>query len=498
MTNYFVRTDGNDGNTGTSSGTGGAWLTIGKALGAAGIASGDTVYIAPGVYREAVTVNMTSATVETFVIGDVAASQFSDLQGGDVIWTAYTTNDKTNPTASAALIVNTRDHLTFRDLMFIGGDASPSCVNIASGSTDLTFTRCAFFLGRGGQVITGTALVDVASNWIWESCLFAGGFSQDVIRVTLPTSTTADYDAEIIISNCLLIGGSGIDVLASGANAFKGGGVKVYNSTLAFMAGAAALTTGSANIATSAGNQCEFYNSYIYTTSVGLNANTLGQIVEDYNYIVSSTARTNVTAGANSQASGASAVAPYANLFHIGQERLYGQYQRSFLSPMLRSPLLGFGNDASIGVQTTDFYGLPRPSGPARTWANALKAVGYSERGNTASRESTTVRSGTYAMKLLGPSVDDVEIPVPATSTTVTVYARYDSAYGGGTLPRMRVMANGECGVSEATATMVAAADTWEQLSLNFTPTRTGIVTVRFMSDGDGDGSAYFDDFAVA
>ena len=70
MATYYVRKTGSDSNAGTSAGA--AWLTIGKALGASGIASGDTVYIGAGVYREAVTVNMTSATAETKVIGDVA------------------------------------------------------------------------------------------------------------------------------------------------------------------------------------------------------------------------------------------------------------------------------------------------------------------------------------------------------------------------------------------------------------------------------------------
>ena len=46
MTTYYVRATGSDGAAGTSAGT--AWLTIGKALGAAGIASGDTVYVGAG------------------------------------------------------------------------------------------------------------------------------------------------------------------------------------------------------------------------------------------------------------------------------------------------------------------------------------------------------------------------------------------------------------------------------------------------------------------
>lgn len=497
MATYYVRTDGSDANAGTGPSSTQAWQTIGKALGAAGIASGDTVYIAPGVYREMVTVAMTSATVETFVIGDVAASQFTDLQGGDVILTAYTTNDKTNPSAGALLQPSARDFLTFQDFVFVGGQSS-ALLNITSGSTDLKFVRCAFLNGgRAMIVIEATALVDVASNWTFDRCVFHTG-DENVLLLTLPTSASADYDAEIIFKNCLVLHPGNVSnifgITASGANAFKGGGVKVYNCTI--IGGAVAFRTSSANLSSTAGSQCEVYNCLIYAPSgTGVSATTAGQIVEDYNYIIASTTRTNVSAGANSQAT--SGALQYALLVHLGQELLHGQRGRPFFSPMLRSPLLGFGNDGSIGVQTEDAFGLPRPSGPARTWGNALKAIGYSERGDTGQREASTVRTGARSLKLLGPSVEDFEVPVDAVSTTISCYAQYDAAYGAGTLPRMRILANGECGVTEQTDTMTSGSGTWEQLSLNFTPTVKGIVTVRLMSDGDGDGAAFFDDFDV-
>ena len=49
-TTYYVRVSGDDGDDGLSPAA--AWATIGKALGASGISSGDTVYIGAGVYRE--------------------------------------------------------------------------------------------------------------------------------------------------------------------------------------------------------------------------------------------------------------------------------------------------------------------------------------------------------------------------------------------------------------------------------------------------------------
>ncbi|MBM4092861.1 MAG: hypothetical protein FJ276_26155 [Planctomycetes bacterium] len=45
---YYVRSDGNDANLGTTDSSGGAWLTVSKA--ATTIGSGDTVYVGSGTY----------------------------------------------------------------------------------------------------------------------------------------------------------------------------------------------------------------------------------------------------------------------------------------------------------------------------------------------------------------------------------------------------------------------------------------------------------------
>ena len=67
MTVYYVRNDGSDLNTGTLSNTAGAWETLTKALGASGISGGDTLYIAPGVYRETIEVGFASTGSTTYV-----------------------------------------------------------------------------------------------------------------------------------------------------------------------------------------------------------------------------------------------------------------------------------------------------------------------------------------------------------------------------------------------------------------------------------------------
>ena len=93
MTTYYVDyTNGSDSNNGlgpdASHASNKPWKTIAKLLGASGMASGDTAYLAPGVYRERVTVAMTSATGETFVIGDPLNTQGFKTSGGVLAYTS--------------------------------------------------------------------------------------------------------------------------------------------------------------------------------------------------------------------------------------------------------------------------------------------------------------------------------------------------------------------------------------------------------------------------
>ena len=61
MATYYVSTTGSNSNNGLSQSA--PWLTVAYALGAtSGFASGDTLWIKPGVYRETVTVGITNPT----------------------------------------------------------------------------------------------------------------------------------------------------------------------------------------------------------------------------------------------------------------------------------------------------------------------------------------------------------------------------------------------------------------------------------------------------
>ena len=84
MAIYYVRTDGSDTNTGLGSTTGLAWRSVTKAINSGGVTSGDTVYVAPGTYRETAWSGQTFTSTTTF-IGDALATQFSGVTPGPVI-----------------------------------------------------------------------------------------------------------------------------------------------------------------------------------------------------------------------------------------------------------------------------------------------------------------------------------------------------------------------------------------------------------------------------
>ena len=497
MATYYVSPSGSNANNGlgpdASHASNKPWLTIGKALGAAGIASGDTVYIGPGTYREVVTVAMTSAVAETSVLGDPGNAQgFKNGSGvllnpAEVVWTAYTTSDTTAPNASSTLDLSGRDYLTFKYLSFVGGSGNPAIVeSLTETSTNINFTECLFNQGYNfsARLIRIVCAAGVSLNWTISRCIKFSG-SSSFVDITLKTSASADYDANITLLNVVSVGPTNfVQVTGSGADAFYGGGVHVINCTV--IACASILRTNSALLSTSI--PCTVSNSICISgsTATCIVANTSGQITETYNLLVGTATHTNVTPGTGTVSDGS-----YSALFQLGQENIVGSVPKPYLMPTKSSPVLGFGGSSPPSV---DMLNKPRPGGGQ----SSLVAVGAYERDNTFGQETITVRSGSNAISITGPGTQDFHLPVDAVSTTVTVYVRWDGTYTG-TKPQMKVLNGGECGVADASTTATGSSGAWEQLSLNFTPARTGIVTVRLQSnDTNGAGKMYADSFGVA
>lgn len=488
MATKYVRKSGSDSNGGTSPSD--AWLTIGKALGASGIASGDTVWIGAGTYRETFTVAMTSATVTTHVAADLDGTHTGDA--GEVVWTAYTTNDTTAPAASPCVTLSARDFLSFEGVTFIGGNHASGCVDAATAtSTDTTFVDCTFvsfgLLNVSTNCINILVGANVNANWLIDRCRF---FSVgQAVTATLATSASADYDCGITIQNSVMVSGfKGVNVLVSAALSFKGGGLDVRACTI-LCGGGNGVHTNGASLSTSI--PCTVTDSLVFGT-ICLIANTSGQITESNNRLVGPTARTNVTAGTGSVGDNSQAV-----MVEIGQSFPGFRRPRPFLTPMAGSPLLRFGNAAS--PLSVDVLNRLRPS----SWgAAADNAAGAFERHDTAISPGTTVgaRTGSGYNEIVGPGDQEFDVPVDAVAQTFSIYFK-TSGYGGTTYPRMSIVGGSECGVSDQNADATSASGSaYEQVSIGpFTPTAKGVVTVRFINRTTNSGGIVaYDDFTVA
>jgi hypothetical protein len=507
MATYYVRKTGSDSNAGTSAGA--AWLTIGKALGATGIASGDTVYVGAGVYRENVTVNMTSATAETKVVADVEGEFTGDA--GEVRWTAYTTNDKTSPT-TGTLSLNGRDYLTFQRFVMVGGSAS--CISAATTvSTNIKVQDCTLISGTGATAEDRLILWDnaagEAANWTVERCVFVGTYGA-YIKFDSLTVGSSDYDLAFTIRNCLFVGSAFTDGFTAGppvihatsggggSGSGKPGGIIVQNCTslvggYAFVGIDASTGTTTAN-GFSTSTPCRAVNNIILAGTYALASATSGQLVEDYNMLVGNTNRLNVTAGSNSKTDN-----DYSLLLNFGQHVQQKRLPRVFGMPTLDSPFLGFDNAATPTALTTDFWERPKPSGGGPSAGSANKAIGYLEHHDFGIKETTTVDSGSSAsIKMTGPGDLEIRVPVDAVSTTITIKDYFDSNYGGGTKPQVILLANGGIGVATQTVTDTGSASTWNTISLAaFTPTAKGWVTLRLNSQSAATGIVYWDTMSV-
>lgn len=128
--------------------------------------------------------------------------------------------------------------------------------------------------------------------------------------------------------------------------------------------------------------------------------------------------------------------------------------------------------------------------------ADTHNDIGPVETRARANKETSTVHAGSTAANFQGSGFYETFVPVSATSTTITCYARYDSNYAG-SLPKLEVF--NIPGVADQSDTMALSANTWEQLSVTFTPSAAGVVRVRISSqDYSLTGKCFFDDLAAS
>ena len=353
MATYYVRPDGNNANTGTGPATNQAWATIQKALGAtSGLVGGDIVYVAPGHYLEQVTVGITSPSSTVQIIGDVTASQFSGLSAGIVRLSGYTSAGNAAVTFSNSILKGTsKNNLSFSNFIFEGkGSGSVIGNGLVSflTSQNIAFTKCLFSQqGYGAGNITGAVLeltspTGLALNATLSKCIFEGAN----IPVYLLGRNVADTSS---VKDCIFLSGGWNIIIESlqcviQNNTFNGASVQAIWIAL-----------GSATFKSQIRN-----NLFLFCATAISSSSTTHQD-EDYNRIIgASTARTNVTAGANSTVVGSSRLS-------YGYARMVGLSASDFWTPEQGSPNQGFGT--ATGAEATDIY--------STAWTGATPDAGY-------------------------------------------------------------------------------------------------------------------------
>jgi len=300
MAIYYVRTDGSDSNAGTGPATNQAWQTITKAIGATGIAPGDTLYIAPGVYRGSFTAAFTNPTSEgqrITIAGNPTASQFSGVTAGPVIITNWTTSTS----ASGVTFDVPKSYITIQDVFFAGYRASGSpgfgVVTSLAGTYIIT-RRCGFY-SISANADNYSFFFDITNGQrgpTIDDCVFIG-----ICSVTQNVNTGTAYNSQTIIRNSIFITANTgantsqcLRIDSGGTNAVFGG-VNVTNCRFVGAVGIRPVL----NYRVSTSFPVVVQNC-IFDTQSGISSANLGDFVESYNIFNCQTERTNVAQGTGS------------------------------------------------------------------------------------------------------------------------------------------------------------------------------------------------------
>lgn len=321
MATYYVGIGGNNGNSGLT------WALRKLTLNGAEdvpVVAGDTVIVGPGTYREQLTTDVSGTAGNPITYVGDESGILTDGVGGEIRVTG--SNDDQTVTRSFGVTSTGHNYRTFRGIHF---DTVGTAGINATGS-NFVVEQCAFMSSSIGITASGTA----ALNYTIRRCLFLFISGTGVNS----THTVTVDNVGHLIENCVFLmpAGRGIDFTRTG-------GCTVRNCL--FSAG-----TGVRQITAPAAGQTNTINNCIITgCGSGLVATATTDLTENYNALFgNSTARTNVTAGANSVAYTPLLLLPLLTM---------GLHTWRFPSLASASALAAI---AGTGVASDDFFGTTR------------------------------------------------------------------------------------------------------------------------------------------
>jgi hypothetical protein len=350
MAIYYVRPDGNDSNAGTGPAVNQAWQTIGKAIGATGIAPSDTLYIAPGVYRGSFTAAFNSPSSEEqriTIAGNPTASQFSGVSAGPVIITNYT--DAVTASGST-FVLPSHSFVIVQDISFVGyqvGGASAYGVVASFVGTYIIVRRCGFYTPTQSTEVYpfNFGVANGNRGPTIEDCVFFGH-----VGVRQNTNTGPSYNSQTIIRNNIFVNGcthantsSCLRIDAFGTSQ-SFGGITVINNRFIGSIGIKPYPNYRLNTTYPA-----IIQNCIFDTASGIISNATGDFVESYNIFNCTTDRTNVATGTGSLSR--AFVSP-----DFTMSRLSGWANLPFWANHFASASQNAG--INTNADTNDFYGV--------------------------------------------------------------------------------------------------------------------------------------------
>ena len=498
MATYFVRKTGLDSNDGLSKGA--AFLTIDKAANT--VAADDTVYVGAGVYREVVTMDTTgtSGNIISF-IADVDGSQTDDP--GLVIISAYA-NELSTATRVQCWNPNGKEFITVTGFTMTGG--TTACVYDAQLAGDrayeeTTFEDCVFIAGHDDQdhainLDLNLGATPTTAGLTFRRCVFEGQ-----LKIEFNENATAEENCKMVVDSCqFLLGNSnslqnnGFFWDVGGLSSFHVGGVSIANCGFYYGGVGRAVRVSDVTPA-SPTNVVDVRNCTIHRCGNGLVKDTAndGMLTSDYNtFAAVTTPYSNVTAGGNDR-NVSTDPGLYGGSGDLTLHRFLGWSPYRPWEPIRLQDdayihsVIGDANTAD--APAFDLYNESRPMYGTVDDRSPVEGRARPE------QETTTIRTGSNAIRFEGAGWHDFIIPVSNQSTTVSIYGRFDSNYTG-SKPILEVL--NIDGVADQSDIMTGAANTWEELTATFTPTGDGVCRVRIRSqDTSATGEAFFDDLTV-